>query len=723
VSGEKVKNFLTIEKTGAICIMILMALGFSFIPACAMSSTTRTNAEVKFIVYPDGTVEVSSKGNYTIEYLYASGPSVGVSAQFSKIANNYNVLLNATFTLPPDEATIFPFNATTASVNAQYANNITSVALDASLVLCDTFSGIDFNGFPFNSTDLSIVGNYTSQRFNGTIIFHLIPGLTLGDIHVNFEGNLTQVTISDSIRVYYNYTLPISDFQEINATMLEGLLGMLNSTIPGTGEGSLYNITSGMLTCTTFNTTLTPIDDNCADVGFLVIIEGDFIQIFADLFTSGGFEFPIDPYPLINATLYSVKNVDFSLAYSKSSKTVFVHSTLSQNLTEYMDVSTEFLLGMYPPELQPYIELLYNTTYASLYSSTENIAYSNGKVTYNGSYTLSGDLNAQVNHVKNVYIDMMNAMAPHPGPEWLINTLKSTNVNITNLKLNLNINSTFQEWSFEGVKLAPPVNSINATSFRLENFFNVTSSLPDTPEPPTGSDTLKLIVQGGSNGTHIVTLHIDPTDPKRVPEPDEILSGNIMIWHNQNISKLKRLIFNVWEGWAESVHDPTSVTPSNPYVVDARQEANCMLTIHNISQQTTIQIKNVTAPNVPPPGTYKFLGTCIQISSSSEGVTVNATIRIYYTLEQLAALGLDENSIKIFYFNATSNQWVEVPTQINKTGHYAEATINHFSSWVLFGQPLAPLWQEWWFLATVGIVAIIVIIVGVLLLKKRKRKS
>jgi hypothetical protein len=704
------------RKIVLVCLTALALLGFSYTPIHAMSSTTGVTAEAKFIVYPDGAVEVSSKGNYTIENPYATGPTIGVDARFSKTADTYNALLNATFELPQREATTFPFNATTADLKAQFANNITTVTLNASLILCDTFSGIDFKGFPFNSTDLSIIGNYTNQRFNGTINAHLIPGLTLGNVHVNFEGNLTHVIISDSVRIYYNYTLPIPGFPEINATTLEDFLGMLNSTIPGTGEGSLYNMTGGRLICTTFNTTLTPIDSNCADVGFLVVIEGDFIRIFADLPRSP--YFPVDLYPFINATVYSVNNVGFSVAYSRSTKTVVFHSTLSQNLTEYTYANLEFLLGMYPPELRPSIELLYNTTYVSLQSSVASIAYSNGKLTYNGNYTLSGDLNAQVNHVKNVYIDMINATAP--GPPWLINTLKGTSVDITNLKLSLYMNATFQEWNFEGVKLMPPVNRVNATSFRLENFFNITSSLPGgMREPPTRGDMLKLIVQGGNNGTHSVTLHIDPADPERVPEPDEIHSGNIMIWHNQSISRLKRLIFNVWEGTAEAIHDPTSVTPSNPYVVDARQEANCIVMISNISQKTTLQIKNVTAPDVPLPGTYKFLGTCIQISSSSS-VTVNATIRFYYTLEQLSSLGIDENSLKIFYFNATSNEWVEVPTQVNKTEHYAEATISHFSLWALFGQAVTPLWQEWWFLATVGIIAIVIIVAAVILLKKRK---
>jgi hypothetical protein len=684
------------------------------------------NAEVKFIVYPNGTVQVSSEGNQTAEYSYPYvSPSLESKIQFSKTLDKYNILSNMTLTLPPEQIATFPFNATSATINMQCTNNITTVTLDASVILCDLYSGIDFNSFPFNSTDLSVSGGYANQEFNGTIIIHLVPGLTLGDIHVNFEGNLTQVVISDSIKVYYNYTLPIPDFPELNEETLNAFLMMLNSTIPGTGPGSLYETTNGTLTCTTFNTTLTPIDAHSAEVSFVVIIEGDFIRLLANLLMGGGFNVPVYPavdlYPLINATAYFIKNIEFSASYSKSAKTVIFHSTFVQNLTEYLDISAEIMPSMYPPQLQPYIRSLINTTYAYIYSSAETITYSGGQVTYCGNYTVSGDLNAQINHVKNVYVDMLNVIMPRPS--WIANTVKSTNVDITNLKLDLNINGACQCWSFEGLMVMPPVNRINATSFRLGNFFNITSTLPgNVPEPPTYNDKLKLIVQGGSNGTHTVTLHIDPTYPDGLPEPDEFLGGNTVIWHNQSISKLKCLIFNVWEGRTEAIYKPTAITPSNPYIINARQEANCELIISNISQSTAINIKNVTAPDVTLPGTYKLLGKCIQFSTTAN-VTVNATIRIYYTPEELSALGLDENSLKIFYFDEASNQWIEKETKVNTSEHYAEATIDHLSLWALLGQPLKPLWQEWWFLITIGIVAIAIIVAAALILLKSKKKT
>jgi len=704
-------------------VIAVISFGYDHTSANGMTISDKMDAEVKFVVYPNGTVGLSSKGNYTPAYPMI-GPTFQVKAQLGKSADKYNALINTTLTVPPEEASQFPYNATSATMTTQYSNNMANTKLNASVILCDLFGG-DLRGFPFNSTDFSIVGNYTNQKFNGTITIHLVPGFSLGDIDVNFEGNLTKVTLRDSVKVFYNYTLPIPGFPTLNETTLNGFLMMYNSTIPGTGVGSLYNMTRGMLTCTTFNTTLTPIDSNSARVSFLVIIQGDLIQFLVNTSMGSGVPSipPSDMYSIMNATVYSVKSGEFAMSYSKTARKLDLQATFTQNLKEYWDANIKTLPNTYPPELRPYITLMLNTTYASVYSSTEKTTYSNGQMKYEGNYTLAEDLNAEINHIKNTYIDMLNATMP--GSKWIVTTAKDTDVDITNLRLNFNVDNTSQRWDFEGIKAAPPIDRINATSFMLEKFFNLTSALPGGgPEPPTQDEKLKLTVQGESNGTHTVTLHIDPADPNKVPEPDAFADGNTMIWNNQSISKLRRLIFRVWEGHAETIFNPASVTPSNPYTIDAKQTANCTLIINGISKSATLSVKNVTAPTGVGalPGAYKLLGNYIQITSSVEDITVNVTIRTYYTTEQLSALGLDENSLKMFYWNGTANQWVAVETQVNTSEHYARATINHFSAWVLLGQPVPPLWEQPWFLISIAVlVVVVVIIIAVLVLRRKKQ--
>ncbi|MDH5793548.1 MAG: hypothetical protein OEZ18_03165 [Candidatus Bathyarchaeota archaeon] len=739
---KKTSKAITNIAVFCLVLSLISFFGFEQPSVNAMTSSYFTATEVKFVVYPDGTVGLSSRYNYTSEYPN-TGPTVYASAQVTKNGGMYGISIDSTLTLPSQEASSFPFNATKASISDKYSNEILSTDVNASLTLPDQwYSGgtmFDFLSFPFNSTDLTISGEYSNRAYNGTIAIHAVPGLALGEVEVHFEGNTTEIIINDSITVFYNLPLPIPGFTPLNETYLNNLLQMLNSTIPGQGQGSLYNMTSGMLACPTFNTTLTPIE-NGAEISFLAIIRGDFIDTLAKMLAgmpksmllgpeSLGSLVPIYSFPnatiiynMFNATLHSVKSGEFTMSYSKAAKKLDFQATLKQNLEEYENATIQMMSVMYTPEFRPYIESLMNTTYCSTHSYNETITYNNGQMNYEADYALEGDLNAQINHVKNVYIDMLNVTSPSLGPESLITTLKDTTVDISNLQLNINISDYSVLWNFEGVKVAPPADRINATCFRLERFFNVTSS--PYGESPRENERMRLIVQGGNNGTHTVTLFIDPTDPDRVPDPDEFAGENTMIWNNQSISKLERLIFKVFEGYAETIYNSASVTQSNPLKINAKETAGCMLTLTNISKPAAICIKNVTAPLEvnPPPGTYKVLGNYIQITADAEDVAVNVTIRIYYTDEQLSNAGLDENSLKILYWDEAANDWVVINTQINTTEHYVWATVNHLSIWALMGQPSPAPWEQPWFLPSIVIiVAVVLISIAVVFLKKKKQ--
>jgi hypothetical protein len=734
---KKINKVIAKVAVSLLVLSLMSFLGFKYTFVNATPSSSFTDTEVKFVIYPDGTVGLSSKYNYTSEYPN-TGPTIYASAQVTKNGGMYGISIDSTLTLPSQEVSSFPFNTTKASISDKYSNEILSTDVNASLTLPDQwYTGgtmVDFSSFPFNSTDFTISAEYSNRTYNGTIAIHLVPGLALGEVGVHFEGNTTEIIINDSITVLYDLPLPIPGFTSINETYVNSMLQMMNSTIPGQGPGSLYNMTSGMLTCPTFNTTLTPIQ-NGAQISFLAIIRGDFIDIFAKMLGGGmpkDMEIPSLPiysfpnatviYNMFNATLHSVKSAEFTMSYSKAAKKLDLQATLEQNLEEFQNATIEMMPAMYPPELRPYIESLMNTTYVSMHSYNETITYDNGQMNFEEDYALEGDLNAQINHIKDIYADMLNATSPSVISESLMTTLKDTDVDISNLQLNINVSDYSTLLDFEGVKVAPPADRINATCFRLERFFNITSS--PYGESPRQNERMKLIVQGGNNGTHTVTPFIDPTDPDRVPDPDEFAGENTMIWNNQSISKLERLIFKVFEGYAETIYNPTSVIQSNPLTINAKTTASCILTLTNVSKPATICIKNITAPAGvnPLPGTYKALGNYIQITADPEDVTVNFTIRLYYTHEQLSELGLDENSLKILYWDEAANDWVAINTQINTTEHYVWATVSHLSIWALVGQPSPALWEQPWFLPSIVIiVAVVLISIAVVFLKKKKQ--
>jgi hypothetical protein len=728
------KKSNTITRVTILCLLLslISILGFNRTYVNAQYSDF-TDIEVKFVIYPEGTVGLSAKYNYT-----TTSPNLGatgyVNAQVAKDGNMHDISVDATLNVPPEEASEFPFNATEVSMLNEYSDEILSSSINASIVLPDRAyidsTMFDFSGFPFNSTDITIDAEYSNQAYDGIITVHMVPGLALGDVELYFEGNITEVTIDDSVTVYYDLPLSIPDFTPLDETSLNGMLQMLNSTIPGEGPDSLYNMTDGTLTCTTFDTTLTPIE-NGAVVSFYVTIHGDFIEAVSTIFaeemsTEMDSMMPIYPLPnataiysLLNATIQSVKSGELTMSYSQTARRLDLQATFTQNLEEFSDAITQIMPSMYPPELQPYLESMLNITYCSADSYTERITYSDGQVNYEANYTLEGDPNAQLNHMKNIYVDIMNATSPQP--EWLINTIKATDVDASNLKLSFNMSTYSVLCNFEGIEVAPPIEQVNATSFRLEKFFNITSG---PYEPPRQNERMKLIVQGGSNETHTVTPIIDPTDPNRVPDPDEYACGNTMIWNNQNISKLRRLIFKVWEGCVDKIYDPTSITQNNPYVIDAKEHAGCTLSLTDISEVATIFVKNITAPTDVDslPGAYQMLGNYIQVTADPEDVAVNVTIRIYYTLEQLSASGLDENSLTIFYWDSAANSWTAAETHINTAEHYAWTVVNHLSIWSLAAQAI-PFWQQPWFLALIVAIVAVAIIVVILLFRRKRQPT
>jgi hypothetical protein len=169
------------------------------------------------------------------------------------------------------------------------------------------------------------------------------------------------------------------------------------------------------------------------------------------------------------------------------------------------------------------------------------------------------------------------------------------------------------------------------------------------------------------------------------------------------------------------ITNPEDVSSQNPFILDAADDASIHITITEVSAPITIVVRNVTYDDdTPPPGTWKLLGSCLQIIVNNTDITVNATLRIYYTLDQLEALGLDENTLKIHYWNSTTEQWVAAESNVNTTDHYVWTVINHFSMWAIMGQTRAQVPEIPWLIIVTAIVVIAVIAVAAILARKRK---
>lgn len=88
-------------------------------------------------------------------------------------------------------------------------------------------------------------------------------------------------------------------------------------------------------------------------------------------------------------------------------------------------------------------------------------------------------------------------------------------------------------------------------------------------------------------------------------------------------------------------------------------------------------------------GINKFIG--IEADSSIDDALTSATINISYTDAEVSAAGLDENTLRLYFFNSTSNGWIAFnPPKggVDTANNYVWAITNHFSTWGIFGTPV-----------------------------------
>jgi len=677
--------------------------------------------------------------------------------------------MNFTTVVPESIRSMFPFDVTDVTITGQYMNerltgNITFHVISGFPIFDFT---MDFEG---NKTDLSftgqavvpygdfpIVGIEIDQtilegmllQLNSTIpgkgpdslydetdgmleCTHLNTTLTsyVGmfegaqvdfdvDIHGDFIELLTYMMMQ-SLQSYYVRRTPPETLEQIHDMIYVALNTTVNSVesvnfqivyMHGTGEAEIR---------------MTFVDDVLYLIRGLAEIAVNATALppyMMDTLASAPLYSIIYGVISLNATLPYISEAQTQLTYSSSTGKLQLRATSSGeiDLEEYYYLTYPMPEQM-PPELRELFEALQKTRLCNITSYNQSFIYRDSVGNLRMEYTLEGDLNAQANFVKSLIVSYMNLTSPQQ-ITWKELFLNQTVIDVVNLRMKFNVRSTSASGELTGITLLPPMDPVNATCFQLQRFFNITS-VDYGYEPRIAGQRLKIAVRGGSNGTHTVTLFIDPADPERVPDPNEFPGGNTMIWNNQSISKLERLIFKVFEGYAETIYNPTSVIQSNPLTINAKTTASCILTLTNVSKPATICIKNITAPAGvnPLPGTYKVLGNYIQITADPEDVTVNFTIRLYYTHEQLSELGLDENSMKILYWDEAANDWVAINTQINTTEHYVWATVSHLSIWALVGQPSPALWEQPWFLPSIVIiVAVVLISIAVVFLKKKKQ--
>ncbi len=103
----------------------------------------------------------------------------------------------------------------------------------------------------------------------------------------------------------------------------------------------------------------------------------------------------------------------------------------------------------------------------------------------------------------------------------------------------------------------------------------------------------------------------------------------------------------------------------------------------------------VTTYSEQPTGVSGFsvtgLGKWIDIETTGPDTTMSwAIIKVYYTDEEVAAAGLDESTLRLWYYNGATWTMYDAPNGgVNTTGNYIWANTTHFSLWAVGGSAAA----------------------------------
>jgi len=98
--------------------------------------------------------------------------------------------------------------------------------------------------------------------------------------------------------------------------------------------------------------------------------------------------------------------------------------------------------------------------------------------------------------------------------------------------------------------------------------------------------------------------------------------------------------------------------------------------------------EDVGSLGIGPIGMLPFKGIQVELNEDANNTLNWAIIRIYYTDAELDALGIEESSLRMYYFNETSGEWELVEEQgiVTTPPKYVWGNVTHFSTYALFGE-------------------------------------
>ncbi len=589
----------------------------------------------EFTVYPNATVGLAGSSNYTHIYPLSGDPMFNASVSVSTMGSVTTVLANGTVAFPNSQLGDWPLGSTTANLLVQYQNGILNAHLNASVFMppdartaspvnssagdltltADYTNGlvaINLAGtgqpspevsseFPFNMTDLTILADLEGNEIVGNVTFRTMAGFPLEDVIVHFRANETHIFITGYLNVLYGNNFGI----ELNAANVEEMRQNYTSGLPGQGEGSLYNITGGMLECASLNTTNTPIGPpDGARIDYSATLTGNLTNMMARYISEMAMENPEGQqtvYAALRSAFTSVQSGSFRLNFYNASKIVDFSIVLNSNVKQLWNTALQIVPDTFPVENDTMVEAWLHMANATAYA-LEN---AHASATYTGDQQkldLTVSFTENVTKLKaDVWQDLPD-MVPPPLHDPTESFLNITHGDIETLTLSCNLTSAdaefairytsegdfraktncgkilfFDAFNMQGLESIDwGMRWLNATEFDISNFhleaqqgrgwstiawsgikaypqkdtldsirFKLLHWFNLTSDPqalPHEFERIRVTVTAGFNGTHTVLF----SAPSTMSEPDA--TGNdykSMMWQNVSISSLKDLLFKV----------------------------------------------------------------------------------------------------------------------------------------------------------------------------------
>lgn len=203
--------------------------------------------------------------------------------------------------------------------------------------------------------------------------------------------------------------------------------------------------------------------------------------------------------------------------------------------------------------------------------------------------------------------------------------------------------------------------------------FATISKVNFSSSAPLGTYVIKGMIVGKDVNNDDTTDSLPFTDP--------FFSGSIV-----NIStEITRTFILV----PETSTVVTQSIPTGTTTVDATTAASTTIDVQT-SSGTEISVATTTQPaaNAGVLGLGKFLS----ISMTNESALTQATIKVFYTDAEVAAAGVVESTLRLYFFNETTGTWNAVNPPdggVDTTNNFVFANTNHFSAWGIFGNAVA----------------------------------